>query len=721
MAEAALEINGEQERQEIAVLYLETIDIEGFYRFYGYPEGSKKIKDYHNIIISSIDSHLGTIIKLTDDHISASFRDPIEAVKSAIRILFLCKRYNRTAFKAKGLNFKVSVHSGKGIIEDKEILGRTFNILPDMINRAGPWEIVISEPVYEHARRLEGFRFKEIAQLKDGVSFLKVYRTIWEGELPPAPAPIVLKRRFQYRYELIEGIYQPCFYCSSKSHLPSDCPSKYIPETTDAIERLKYQSIEGLNHLFSEILTRGGKWEGLENLEGLSDEAISAHHLFYEIKRVHQLRFFQALMTYRGNDWRRTKRLSAEGVGGNLWIACDCIRTKNYTQAESLLKALFEEKPNDFAINCALGYLNIEKGHHMSAVDYFKNAYRWAETTPRKIFLLLLLSRAHHLFFNDADAAWECIRQIRGIEKDCDEAAYLDIIMRLKTQRDAQIGQQLRNLIKRNPLYYTIAVIDPEFIGNEWKIEEELDVLYEEAKREATRLLHEVEVAVEGVRSWLVVYDAELEDLEDMLSSVHLLFDSDSYMGYIEIAYRSHIIIAEATSVENKYRGELNSLLFELKERLAMYSDFFYRNIDIGLSALGIDKIETLKEELARFESNIGTSMKYKEALAEYESLSTAFVLIEKLKNDVIRRRDAISFILGASIKGLIVFIFTTFFCFVLMPLIDYYVEAFFKVHLLSSFKVSDFKWGILLISGLVSIILGITMESIRVIKKDRP
>jgi len=72
----------------------------------------------------------------------------------------------------------------------------------------------------------------------------KLYRLLYSVEDRRELEP------FYFGHILTEGYHSPCFYCGSKKHSPGQCPTKNLPEITEAINKIAYLSTGHINRLF---------------------------------------------------------------------------------------------------------------------------------------------------------------------------------------------------------------------------------------------------------------------------------------------------------------------------------------------------------------------------------------------------------------------------------------------------------------------------------------
>ncbi len=610
--------------------------------------------------ISSVVEHGGTIIEFANNRGTASYPDPNEALKSAIRVGIIFNKRNNEVPEEQRIGFAVSINKGDGTIEKSEIYGQVSLELREMAKMARRKnKIYISEKIYEIVKGMEGTDYQHAGTVSDGFSCrFGIYEVFWKDSINVEADESISMYQFQNRYRLIEGIHEPCFYCGSRKHLLSDCPSKHIPEITQAFDKVGHMSIGQINTLFRESIAAGldtvrHAWEGAEDVP---ENFFNAYHAFYDIKRVYQLRFFRVIMGYTGNNWSKaTKINAAENDGGALEIAFDHLRTGNFTQAELLIRRLYDENPHQSNVNMAMGYLNIEKGHYSSALSNFENAYRNAKTRPRKILALLLMCRIYDLYLNDMEAAEEQINLIRTLEKDCPEAIYQSIIIGMRRKKSSTDISKLAHLIKNHHEYYLIALIDPELIGCQEEINKELNRLFVQAKENATYAFEEAGDCLKRLDSWLGEDNENSYNLREAFSPIKELYASGSYMGYLDVFYKAPPISVGCKLLVNKGKDEIRHLVADLRGQIHELSDYCEKVRSLAL----VHTLRDLMESLDVFGNDLHSSVSYKDAKMKIDEFSEQITIIQAAVEKLKKRKAMASFMIGLSIKALLFSIIT--------------------------------------------------------------
>jgi class 3 adenylate cyclase/tetratricopeptide (TPR) repeat protein len=364
---------------------------------------------------------------------------------------------------------------------------------------------------------------------------------------------------FLYQDALCRGRNSPCFYCGSKEHAVRNCPSKHLTEMTGVLNKLGYLSFDKINDIFFAYLmsSEEAKQKAVKFPEESRGQEPSACLGFYELKQVFQLRFFKSIWDNQSNEWDKiaATKNGGDDKGGFIWLAQDCIRVSNLLQAESLLQTCLEKYPADYRAYCAQWFLSIEKGNHFWSEHYLDKALHYAKTKPQKIFILLLLSRFYDLT-GDPDKALKKIREINIIHPFCAEAAYQEIIFKFRQEKVDEALERLIKLIRMNQRYYINALIDPDLAKFNKIIHPELKKLFKETRQEAQKMAYGAERKFSTLKKFLEQSDDEIEKADAVLLKIKELARTDSYFGYLDMAYLGDSMISACRRIISSRKKE---------------------------------------------------------------------------------------------------------------------------------------------------------------------
>ncbi len=385
---------------------------------------------------------------------------------------------------------------------------------------------------------------------------------------------------FLYQEALASGPGEVCFYCGSRRHRATECPSKDLPEVTHSMNRLGYLSTEELNGLFFRFLMTESHdpqkfyWEAKE---GLNAPLNFAFYGFYDLNRIFQLRFLGIVWRATGDEWRKVRESRSGNEGGLLWLAQDSLRVSNLARAESILRDAQMKHSDDYRIYCALGLLYIEKGHPPDAEYFFKKALRCSRTNVHKIFTLFLLSRLYRIL-GDPASAHRHITEILAIDPGCLEAVYQDIVFKLHQGKEGIALQRLAKLIADHREYYIHALIDPDMAPYSSAVGDQLRVALNGTKERAESMMTVADKEVEDSQSLLTKKD--LNEIGELRSKAVKSMETRSYLGYLDVERYSTSITSMCHNSVKERKKEIymlfEGLLPRVHRSLAFVADYSF-------------------------------------------------------------------------------------------------------------------------------------------------
>ncbi|MCX5811858.1 MAG: adenylate/guanylate cyclase domain-containing protein [Proteobacteria bacterium] len=432
-----------------------------------------------------------------------------------------------------------------------------------------PGEIYISSDAYELIKKYMDIPTTSILKGLLNRAFYKV--------LPDEKVRKDHSSLFLYKQKIIMGEFSPCYYCGAKSHRPTDCPSKTLPEITHALEGLGYLSIEEINELFLKYLLTEGVALDIPILSGdkHSNKSIATVHLgLFELKRVFQLRFFRTIWDSTAEEWNKIRESKGESDGGMAWLAQDSLRVSDLNRAASILHNALKGNPADYRIYCALGYLNMERDNLLQAEHYFNEALLYVSSNAQKIFLLLLLSRLYMLN-NDYSNAQKRIKNILLLNPGCIDAVYQDIVLKFYEEKDKSAVQRLIKLIKDNRVYFIYVLLDPDLAPYSDIINPQLLMLYNTAKANAKSIFREAEEEINNSKKILDMYG--ITETQSLLLKTRNMFESDSYFSYLDIIFYCNSIISICKNRIKERKKTLSERLHQLNGQIEKYMNFVKR------------------------------------------------------------------------------------------------------------------------------------------------
>lgn len=153
------------------------------------------LKTYEDIVIPMVGRYNGTVIKKMGDGILATFKHPVNASVSALKIQEQVNRYNSYSVEEERFSVRIGLHTGSVIIKNNDIFGDVVNIASRMEAAAQPGDILITQATYD--------------EIKDFIQCVKLGRFQVKGkkEAITAYSPEEIKRELLLMLETSNGSY----------------------------------------------------------------------------------------------------------------------------------------------------------------------------------------------------------------------------------------------------------------------------------------------------------------------------------------------------------------------------------------------------------------------------------------------------------------------------------------------------------------------------------
>ncbi len=410
------------------------------------------------------------------------------------------------------------------------------------------------------------------------------------------------------------GMYPPCFYCGSGKHKAMDCPSRALTESGKSIQHLGYLPVQAIEELALSIEKSPGDIQVGPNpfsVESTPDRNELIAHAYYDLKSLYQLRFSLVVWNSSAGSWEMVRTTVAENQGGFAWLAQDSLRVSNYDKARSFLKLALERKPQDYKVYCVSGFLNMEEENIPAAIDDFNKALEYAGTTPRKIYISLILARLQKLS-GDRKKLKNTLSGIFLLDGNCQEAMYEDILLRFEEKNEKPAIQKLVRLIGENRDFFVVALIDPELSAHRNTIYVHLIELLAEAKKEA--LSHFNEAKKELTKSRALLPLSALKSIDPVLQEIEGLVQSESYFGCLDVPHRCSGIRTMCKNALNDQIHTIAEVIKGLKTRFEKADAFIESYRYPHLAQKHRSRLAYLKASLGQL-----NDVRYFESSGEFE------------------------------------------------------------------------------------------------------
>ncbi|HET6485771.1 MAG TPA: adenylate/guanylate cyclase domain-containing protein [Spirochaetia bacterium] len=156
--------------QELAVLFTDIVGYSKKAQSLTSMQLTSMIQDYEGVLLPTVSTHQGELIKRMGDGHLFVFRSPLNAVLAAIRVQKALKRFNSYREESTRLAIRAGIHWGKVVRKEGDVLGNNVNIASRLESNARPGSVLISDAVqamlggHIHCREIGFIRVKNIAE-----------------------------------------------------------------------------------------------------------------------------------------------------------------------------------------------------------------------------------------------------------------------------------------------------------------------------------------------------------------------------------------------------------------------------------------------------------------------------------------------------------------------------------------------------------------------------
>ena len=564
--------------------------------------------------------------------ISPDVSSAVDLAGDSIRFI---KSHLKTKVAYPLIPIQIAIDSGSFLRGEKLVMDR-FNAKWDDFD---PGDICISDPALLLLKNKKSVRTDPTYSPESRLSYYRLVPIDGPNE-PPL---------FLYQAALLKGDNRPCFYCGLRKHQSQNCPSKTIDDIPFALKRIGYLSLKNINNLFYRYLTQSNSnFNSLaENGKDHNETSKLAYHAFYELKYNTQLRLLRNLWASNEDNWERVQSKKAKGTrGGQAWLALDLIRTSKLSKAEKIISSLILEQPQDYHVNCTAGLLNIELNLFNKAEYFFDQALMFAKTRPQKIFVLFLLCRLYGIQKKKPQTEAK-LKEIISLYPYSPDAKYLSVQIKFQNGKKERAIAELTHLIKDSGEYYGKALIDPELGPFMDAVQPQLKKLYAEAKESAHNIMPQAEEEMKRFTDMLGDEAEKSDSLQSLWKKTRDLFKLDSYLGYLECAKSSGMIIQHCQEYVSSRRIKVEKIVGSLHKRCSGYLDYTRKFPHKKYSNPVHETLQSFQKELdqARRKVHAEAPVEVLEAINQVEKLSDRMEEIPPKLNNLETIRKSMLFL----------------------------------------------------------------------------
>lgn len=480
---------------------------------------------------------------------------------------------------------------------------------------------------------------------------------------------------FLFAQALVRGDEAPCFYCGSRRHTPTTCPSKQLFPSGEALEKLARSPLAYANSCFLKYLTTPQStidaWSKDQHWDSRDDRLSVAHRAFYDLKDIFQLRFLRLFFGNDRLDWEKIRNCKGlNGQGGPTWLALDCLRVGDLGKADHYVKIGTDHDPADWKPTCVLGFLSIEREELGKAEYHFEKALDLSRRTPQRILLNLLLARVCYLN-QEARKARGYARSAMLLDRWCQDALYQLISLDFDLTHNEQPLQGLERLARLNARYWMRAYIDPDLASHSAAVHPCLSRIEANARQEAEFLSREAQKELTGVKALLPEDSKILREAQDLASSLGSKSNSEGYLDSAERAHGARVLKALCRKALEEQQQELKTALAGLRTRIDEVNRATEEaRDDIMPEAMDALRALSTRIELTRRNAALNFMNTYQDFMAKKAAYATQLTEIERALKTWRTRKQVGRFVVAFLIRtsGLLfaTFAFVLFFPFLM-------------------------------------------------------
>ena len=157
MGHQALSADTRVSVRAVTLMFTDLSGSTAMYEALGDASAFALVRDHFAVLREAVAAHQGAVVKTIGDAVMASFSDPGEAARCALRMQLDFERWTAglDAPLARPLKLKVGVHAGPALVVHSDALGLdyfggTVNLAARTEGAAGAGEIIWTEPVQRH-------------------------------------------------------------------------------------------------------------------------------------------------------------------------------------------------------------------------------------------------------------------------------------------------------------------------------------------------------------------------------------------------------------------------------------------------------------------------------------------------------------------------------------------------------------------------------------------
>jgi len=373
---------------------------------------------------------------------------------------------------------------------------------------------------------------------------------------------------------VVSGAESPCFYCGLRSHLPRKCPSRMLqPGNVHVTEMSRFARVD-LGTLGAELSSLEKQLapdvqKGLVALQG--DKSVQGQIVrsLLEVNMICQLRMMALVWRAKGKEWPRGIEEQRPQGDESLLEALDSFRTGNQERAAEKLDRYVLKSAKNYQPRVLLGFMALERDEFKRAAGFWEEAESLAYTGLQRSYIQLLQGRLREVSGDFSEA-------IRLYTRACYEspgftqARYRQAVCLIKSGYLNEAQAVLRDLIRNDPDYFSVILLDPELEGGRSHLLTELWDIWDETRSQAAEIIGKVEHLPDLLAKWLPADHDAYQSFHDRIEELNSYAGVNNYASMARLLQGTISIKADIQTRVKKDIQELSNRRKKILERLKL-------------------------------------------------------------------------------------------------------------------------------------------------------
>lgn len=168
-------------QRAITILFTDIVDSTRYWGRKGDIEGRMMVDQHNRLVFPVVKKFNGKVVKTIGDAVMASFPHREDAIRAAIGIQQALEEY-RKKDDSFTLKLRIGLHTGKAIVEKRDVFGDTVNVASRVESHAEAGEILVSGSTANKLKRKDYKLTRQSAFVPKGKSRpISVYKVDWQN------------------------------------------------------------------------------------------------------------------------------------------------------------------------------------------------------------------------------------------------------------------------------------------------------------------------------------------------------------------------------------------------------------------------------------------------------------------------------------------------------------------------------------------------------------